>query len=178
MTTGIWLLFYDIAASDRDHYVAWFRRCHISEKLARPATGAGDAAMNAPHIQILTVEAGAHDDTVRSLCAQKLAPKFATKKAAIAITREKDFFKDMIPAKFAPLLLSFFVDHYVLCAVGCGNAERGRLLSDDFTALWAAAWYKRWIFAFPKILVAAPLTRCFVARIKRGLAGDGLNQAQ
>ena len=36
MTTGIWLLFYDIAASDRDHYVAWFHRCHISEKLARP----------------------------------------------------------------------------------------------------------------------------------------------
>ena len=36
MATGIWLLLYDIAASDRDHYVDWFHRCHISEKLARP----------------------------------------------------------------------------------------------------------------------------------------------
>ena len=36
MTNGIWLLFYDIAAADRDHYVDWFHRCHISEKLARP----------------------------------------------------------------------------------------------------------------------------------------------
>jgi len=36
MTTGIWLLLYDIAAADRDHYVDWFHRCHIPEKLARP----------------------------------------------------------------------------------------------------------------------------------------------
>ena len=32
------------------------------------------------------------------------------------------------------------------------------------TALWAAAWYKSWIVAFPTILVVAPLTRRFVAR--------------
>ena len=32
----------------------------------------------------------------------------------------------MVPAKFAPLLFSFFADHYVLCGVGRGNAERGR----------------------------------------------------
>ena len=36
MTAGIWLLFYDIAAADRDHYVDWFHRRHIPEKLARP----------------------------------------------------------------------------------------------------------------------------------------------
>jgi hypothetical protein len=35
MTTGTWLLFYDIAAADRDHHVDWFHRCHIPEKLAR-----------------------------------------------------------------------------------------------------------------------------------------------
>ena len=36
MTAGIWLLFYDIAAADRDHYVDWFHRRHIPEKLVRP----------------------------------------------------------------------------------------------------------------------------------------------
>ena len=36
MTTVIWLLLYDIAAADLDHYVDWFHCCHISEKLARP----------------------------------------------------------------------------------------------------------------------------------------------
>jgi len=41
-------------------------------------------------------------------------------------------------------------------------------LSDDFTALWVAAWYKSWIVAFPTILVVAPLSRRFVARITRG----------
>ena len=39
--------------------------------------------MNAPHIQILTVEAGAHDENVGSLCAQKLAPEFAAKKVRL-----------------------------------------------------------------------------------------------
>ena len=51
---------------------------------AHHVTGALDAAMKAPHIQILTVEAGAHDEIVGGLCAQKLAPKFAAKKAVIA----------------------------------------------------------------------------------------------
>ena len=165
MTAGIWLLFYDIAAADRDHYVDWFHRHHIPEKLARPgyrwaahfeapppsgnsdlyryigmfggdstrvfldpspaqlkltqsddtrammalrqnpssailahewswqtpgdtnahtATSAPDAAMNARDIHILTIEAGAHDETVGSLCAQKLAPEFADQRAAMA----------------------------------------------------------------------------------------------
>ena len=48
------------------------------------ATSASAAAMNAREIHIQTIEAGAHDETVGSLCAQKLAPEFAAKKAAIA----------------------------------------------------------------------------------------------
>ena len=36
MTASVWLLFYDIAAVDRDNYVDWFHCCHIPEKLARP----------------------------------------------------------------------------------------------------------------------------------------------
>jgi len=157
MTAGIWLLFYDIGAADRDHYVDWFHRRHIPEKLARPgyrwaahfeapagpdntdlyhyigmfggdstkvfldpspaqlkltqsdetrammarrqnpssailahewswfspadahAGTASDmpcAGINAPHIQILTIEGPAHDEMIGSACAQKLAPGF------------------------------------------------------------------------------------------------------
>ena len=36
MTTGIWLLLHDIAATDRDHYVDTLHRCYVPEKLARP----------------------------------------------------------------------------------------------------------------------------------------------
>ena len=152
MSAGIWLLFYDIAAADRDHYVNWFHRCHIPEKLARPgycwaahfeapagpdntdlyhyigmfggdstrvfldpspaqlkltqsdetrammarrqnpssailahewswfspadahAGTASDmpcAGINAPHIQILTIEGPAHDEMIGSACARK-----------------------------------------------------------------------------------------------------------
>ena len=36
MATSVWLLNYDIAAADRDHYLSWFHDEHIPEKLARP----------------------------------------------------------------------------------------------------------------------------------------------
>jgi len=164
MTVGIWLLFYDIASADRDHYVDWFHRRHIPEKLARPgyrwaahfeapagpdntdlyhyigmfggdstrvfldpspaqlkltqsdetrammarrqnpssailahewswfspadahASTVSDmrAGINAPHIQILTIEGPAHDEMIGSACAQKLAPGFARHEKAIA----------------------------------------------------------------------------------------------
>ena len=36
MAASVWLLNYDIAAADRDHYLSWFHDTHIPEKLARP----------------------------------------------------------------------------------------------------------------------------------------------
>ena len=36
MAASVWLLRYDIAAADRDHYLSWLHNEHISEKLARP----------------------------------------------------------------------------------------------------------------------------------------------
>jgi hypothetical protein len=80
----------------------------------------------------------------------------------------RGFFKDMIPAKFAPLLFSFFLSIIMSCVVSGVATLNAAGLSDDFTALWAAAWYKSWIVAFPTILVVAPLTRRFVARVTRG----------
>ena len=206
MTTGIWLLFYDIAAADRDHYVDWFHRCHISEKLARSgyrwaanfeapalsgnsdlygyvtmfggdstrvfldpspaqlklnqsddtrammalrqnpscailahelswqaprdtsahhATGDLDAAMNAPRIQILTVEAGAHDETVGGLCAQKVAPEFAAQKAAIACHK-------MTNVTSRPRHLMLFEVAAVLPA---GDGSKGAVVPVDPSAL-------------------------------------------
>ena len=40
-------------------------------------------------------------------------------------------------------------------------------LSDDFAALWAAAWYKSWIVAFPN-LVVAPLTAALLHALRAG----------
>lgn len=36
MAASVWLLNYDIAAADRDHYLSWFHDEHIPEKLAPP----------------------------------------------------------------------------------------------------------------------------------------------
>ena len=206
MTTGIWLFFYDIAAADRDHYVDWFHRCHIPEKLARPgyrsaahfgsppvsansdlyrliaifggdssrvfldpspaqlkltqsgdtrammvlrqnpssailayewswpapadtgahhATGALDAAMNAPHIEILTAEAGGHDEAVGGLCAQKLAPEFAVQKVAIACHKMTN-----VMSRLRHIMLFEVTD---LSPAGDGSDQAG--MSVDLSAL-------------------------------------------
>ena len=36
MAASVWLLNYDIASADRDHYLSWFHDEHIPEKLTRP----------------------------------------------------------------------------------------------------------------------------------------------
>ena len=36
MDRGIWAIWYDIAAANRDSYLDWFHRVHIPEKLSRP----------------------------------------------------------------------------------------------------------------------------------------------
>ena len=73
----------------------------------------------------------------------------------------------MVPAKFAPLLFSFFLSIIMSCVVSGVATLNAAGLSDGFAALWATAWYKSWIVAFPRILVVAPLTRRFVASITR-----------
>ena len=54
-----------------------------SDTSAHYAIGDLDAAMNASRIQLPTVEAGAHDETVGGLYAQKRAPEFAVQKVVI-----------------------------------------------------------------------------------------------
>ena len=194
MTAGIWLLFYDIAAADRDHYVDWFHRRHIPEKLARPgyrwaahfeapagpdntdlyhyigmfggdstrvfldpspaqlkltqsdetrammarrqnpssailahewswfspadahagtATDMPCAGINAPHIQILTIEGPAHDEMIGSACAQKLAPGFVRHEKAIACHK-------MTNVMGGPRHMMLFAQHDISPAVrGC-----------------------------------------------------------
>ena len=37
MAASVWLLGYDIAAADRDHYLSWFHDEHIPENWPEPA---------------------------------------------------------------------------------------------------------------------------------------------
>ena len=97
----------------------------LGDNNARPATGAPDAAINAPHIQILTVEAGAHDETVGGLCAQKVAPEFAAQKAAIACHK-------MTNVTSRPRHLMLFEVADVLPA---GDGSKGAVVPIDPSAL-------------------------------------------
>jgi len=61
---------------------------------------------------------------------------------------------------------AFFVDHYVLCGVGRGNAERGRPVGWTHRIM-GDGMVQKLDCGFPTILVVAPLTRRFVASITR-----------
>jgi len=73
----------------------------------------------------------------------------------------------MIPAKFAPLLFSFCLSIVMSCVVSGVATFNATGLADGFLALWGTAWYKSWIVAFPTIMVVAPLTRRFVAKLTK-----------
>ena len=48
----------------------------------------------------------------------------------------------MVPAKFAPLLFSFFLSIIMSCVVLGVATLNAAGLPDGLTALWATAWYK------------------------------------
>ena len=63
------------------HEWSWFSK---ADAHAGTASDMPCAGINAPHIQILTIEGPAHDEMIGSACAQKLAPGFARHEKAIA----------------------------------------------------------------------------------------------
>lgn len=65
----------------------------------------------------------------------------------------------MIPAKFAPMLFGLMLSGLMSLLVSGIATLRATGLTPDFTGLWASAWLTAWLFAFPAVLVAAPLAR-------------------
>ena len=81
--------------------------------------------MNAPHIEILTAEAGGHDEAVGGLCAQKLAPEFAVQKVAIACHKMTN-----VMSRLRHIMLFEVTD---LSPAGDGSDQAG--MSVDLSAL-------------------------------------------
>lgn len=70
----------------------------------------------------------------------------------------------MIPAKFAPVLFGFILSGLMSCIVS-GIATL-RAAGMDFTVmLWGSSWITSWAVAFPAVLIVAPITRRWVARL-------------
>lgn len=71
----------------------------------------------------------------------------------------------MIPRKFAPVLFGFILSGLMSLLVSGISTWRAVGVVPEFGSLWAGAWLTAWLFAFPIVLVVAPLARRIVERV-------------
>jgi hypothetical protein len=64
----------------------------------------------------------------------------------------------MIPARFEAALFGFILSGMMSFVVS-GISTLVNVSGPGFTKLWAASWLTSWLFAFPIVLLAAPMAR-------------------
>ena len=65
----------------------------------------------------------------------------------------------MIPARFAPLLFALLLSGLMSLAL---STARLLGLGESFVRSWLLSWPLAWLFAFPSVLLLAPLIRRLV----------------
>lgn len=79
----------------------------------------------------------------------------------------------MIPARYGPLLFSLILSGAMSLLVSGISTFRTTPAQADFWRLWAGAWLTGWLFAFPAVMLAAPLARKVVALLTdQGASGS------
>lgn len=71
----------------------------------------------------------------------------------------------MIPRKFEPILFGFILSGLMSLLVSGISTFRATGLVSGFLMLWAGSWLVAWLFAFPAVLLVAPVAR----RVERSL---------
>lgn len=71
----------------------------------------------------------------------------------------------MIPARYGPMLFSFILSGVMSLLVSGISTFRTLQAPQDFVSLWTGAWLTGWVFAFPAVMLAAPLARKAVALV-------------
>lgn len=69
----------------------------------------------------------------------------------------------MIPARYGPVLFSLILSGVMSLLVSGISTLRTLPVDPSFPGLWAGAWLTGWAFAFPAVMLAAPLARKLVA---------------
>jgi len=71
----------------------------------------------------------------------------------------------MLPQKFAPLLFGLILSGLMSLLVSGISMVRATGLVHGFVGAWTSAWLTAWLFAFPVVLLIAPIARAAVARL-------------
>ncbi|MFN3571432.1 MAG: DUF2798 domain-containing protein [Polaromonas sp.] len=68
----------------------------------------------------------------------------------------------MIPRKFEPMLFGFFLSGLMSLLVSGIATLRAAGMGPGFLSLWITSWLTAWLFAFPAVLLVAPVARRLV----------------
>ena len=71
----------------------------------------------------------------------------------------------MIPARYGPVLFSLILSGVMSFLVSGIASFRSLQPGQDFLGVWTGAWLLGWLFAFPAVMLAAPLARKVVALV-------------
>ncbi len=74
----------------------------------------------------------------------------------------------VIPGKYGPLLFSLILSGLMSLLVSGISTFRATGPVPDFVSLWSGAWLTAWVFAFPVVLLVAPLAQKAVRRLTAG----------
>jgi hypothetical protein len=73
----------------------------------------------------------------------------------------------MIPRKFEPILFGLVLSGLMSLLVSGIATLRATGLGPGFLPLWAGSWLTAWLFAFPAVLLVAPVARRLVRSLLR-----------
>jgi hypothetical protein len=67
--------------------------------------------------------------------------------------------KPFLPKRFEPIAFGFLLSGFMSLMVSGLSTASALGLVPGLLSAWMAAWAKSWLFAFPAVLVVAPLVR-------------------
>lgn len=70
-----------------------------------------------------------------------------------------------IPRKFTPAVFGFILSGLMSLLVSGISTARAIGLAPGFLEAWAGAWITSWVFAFPIVLLVAPVARRWAERL-------------
>lgn len=71
----------------------------------------------------------------------------------------------MIPRKYGPILFGLILSGLMSLLVSGISTFRAVGLAPNLVSLWVGSWLTAWCFAFPSVLLVAPIAHKVVARL-------------
>ena len=81
--------------------------------------------------------------------------------------RDGPFGLPKLPAKYATLVMPFFLSIIMTCIISLVSTLRGVGLAPGLIRLWMGSWALSWVIAFPVLLLVLPLVRKATAAVVR-----------